>query len=70
MRHPPRDEVSKLLSKRRCVGRTALLENGNLPHVQVSVMVEAPLEACYEIWNDRINYCQWFTLIQEVSMRA
>jgi uncharacterized membrane protein len=33
---------------------------------QVSVTVDAPLEKCFEVWADRINYCQWFPLIQEV----
>ena len=33
---------------------------------KVSVTVDAPLEKCYEVWADRINYCQWFPLIQEV----
>ncbi len=33
--------------------------------MQVAVTVEAPLEKCYRVWADRINYCQWFNLIQE-----
>ena len=37
------------------------------PGVQVSVTVDAPLEKCYEIWADRINYMEWFTFLVEVG---
>jgi len=34
--------------------------------VQVTVHVERPVEHCYYIWLDRLNYLNWFDLISEV----
>ena len=33
---------------------------------QVTVHVEKPVEHCYYIWLDRLNYLNWFDLISEV----
>jgi len=32
------------------------------------VHVEKPVEHCYYIWLDRLNYLNWFDLISEVLM--
>ena len=34
---------------------------------QITVEVRAPLESCFAIWADRLNYMQWFTMIKEVD---
>lgn len=33
---------------------------------EITVHVEAPLEYCYSVWADRLNYTEWFDLIAEV----
>ena len=34
--------------------------------MQVRVHVDKPVEHCYYIWLDRLNYLNWFDLISEV----
>ena len=33
---------------------------------EITVRVSAPLEYCYSVWADRLNYTEWFDLIAEV----
>ena len=33
---------------------------------EITVQVEAPLQVCYDVWADRLNYLEWFDLISEV----
>lgn len=37
--------------------------------MQVAVRVEAPVSKCYQIWSDRLNWLQWFDMIEEVRCR-
>ena len=36
--------------------------------MQVRVHVDKPVEHCYRIWLDRLNYLNWFDLISEVLL--
>ncbi len=38
--------------------------------MQVRVHVDKPVEHCYYIWLDRLNYLNWFDLISEVRTRC
>jgi uncharacterized membrane protein len=33
---------------------------------EVRVHVAAPVDKCYSIWSDRLNWLQWFDMIEEV----
>ena len=33
---------------------------------EITVHVEAPLEFCFSVWAERLNYTEWFDLISEV----
>lgn len=35
---------------------------------EITVHVEAPLEFCYSVWADRLNYTEWFDLIAEMAL--
>ena len=33
---------------------------------EIKMVVDAPIEKCFAIWSDRLNWLQWFDMIEEV----
>ncbi|KAK2079286.1 hypothetical protein QBZ16_002977 [Prototheca wickerhamii] len=34
---------------------------------EIKMVVDAPIEKCFAIWSDRLNWLQWFDMIEEVG---
>lgn len=37
---------------------------------EVKVHVDAPIDKCYRVWSDRLNWLQWFDMIEEVCAQG